>query len=88
MHSGNLCLNLTSKIGWEEFPGFVQSLLCSIGGRIIEKYDAVELRIWKSDFEGVTLSIVWDDYPVMVSIESSSSSGDQEINRIFEILNQ
>lgn len=88
MHSGHLCLNLSSRIGWDEFPDFVQELLRCIGGQVIEKNDAVDLRVWNVDFGGEVIRIVWDDFPLMVSIESPSSSGDQKINEIFDILNR
>jgi len=88
MQSGSLCLNLSSRVGWDDFPDFVQKLLRNIGGEIIEKNDAVDIRVWNVDFNGEMLRIVWDDFPVMVSLESSSPSGDQKINEIFDILNR
>lgn len=86
MASGHLCLNLTEMVTWEDFPEYGKSLLRVLGGTRIDIAESVEMRIWDVSIYEVELSLVWDDFPAMLSLESSSSEGDAVLQRIHEIL--
>ena len=86
MYSGNLCLEITERVGWESFPRFATELLGRIGGKVIDKAEAVDIRIWYVEIESCCVLLVYQDYPVMVSIESKDEPGDKQIERLYEQL--
>lgn len=88
MASGHLCMNLTDQVSWDEFPVFAETFLCQIGGTIIEKSDGPDLRLWKASIDGHPLRLVFDDFPVMVSLESSDDRGDLLLERLHIELEQ
>lgn len=83
MASGNLFLVLSENIGWEEFPDYAEDFIGKVGGKIIEKLDAVDVRIYKIKLKFVTLRLVYEDYPQMVSLESMDDSGDSVIRELY-----
>ncbi|MEO6847682.1 MAG: DUF3630 family protein [Chthoniobacterales bacterium] len=88
MASGHLCLNLTERVNWEEFPNFVDQLIGLIGLRIINQSDGPDMRLWEVEIESHALSLVFDDYPLMVSLEASDEKGDIIIEKTHQILIQ
>lgn len=86
MYSGNLCLELSNCIGWNEFPGYVSDLLKYLDGRVTERCDAVDMRVWKIQVDSQDVRVVYEDYPQMVSIESTCDSANVIIEKIFEKL--
>lgn len=76
MHSGRACLNLTSHIEWEDFPLYALRLLEPLKGYIINKSDAVDIRVWDVAIEQEIFRLTFDDFPVMVSLEASTPAGD------------
>jgi len=83
MASGHVCLNLTERVGWEEFPSFAESFIRSIGGSVIQRSDGPDLRLWDVNIQGHLLRFVFDDYPVMVSLESSDEKGDGILRKLY-----
>lgn len=79
MASGHLCLSLSESVAWEEFPDFVDALLGKIGGHIVQRDDAADMRLWTLELAGSSLRIVFDDYPAGVSLEASDDVGDEVI---------
>lgn len=86
MASGHLCLNLTEQIGWAEFPAFADKFIDSIGGTITHRSDGSDLRLWEICLDEHVLRFVFDDYPVMVSLESSDDKGDATLERLHREL--
>lgn len=86
MASGHACLNLTEQISWEAFPSFADDLMHLIGGEITNKGDRPDLRVWEVCVEGNLLRLVFDDFPVMVSMESSDDQSDKLLARLFRVL--
>ena len=39
MASGNLCLELTDKVTWEQFPKYAKKLMKVLDGKIVSKND-------------------------------------------------
>lgn len=83
MASGHLCLNLTERIGWEEFPVFAERFIPSIRGEITRKSDGPDLRLWEVTIDAQPLRFVFDDFPVMVSLESPNDEGDAILKRLY-----
>jgi hypothetical protein len=88
MASGHLCLNLTGRVSWEAFPSFADDFVGSIAGKITNKSDAPDLRIWEVRVDNTVLRLVFDDYPVMVSLESSDIQSDELLKRLHQQLNE
>jgi len=88
MASGHLCLNLSEHVGWQGFPEFAEKLLHAVGGEIMRKTDGPDMRLWDVRIEGSGLSLVFDDYPVMTSLESSDQAGDIVIQNLSQRLSR
>lgn len=76
MRSGRSCLNLNSRVDWEEFPDYAEKLACVLGAKIQKKTDSFDVRIWELLIQSELVRLVFDDFPVMVSLESTSAMGD------------
>ncbi|HYQ53124.1 MAG TPA: DUF3630 family protein [Pseudomonas sp.] len=79
MHSGRACLNFTSCIGWEEFPDYANAVLDLLNGKIEKKTDSFDVRIWEVIIDKEKFHFTFDDFPVMVSLESITPTGDMLI---------
>lgn len=79
MTSGRLFLELTSDIGWEGFPNYAQEFVKLLSGSVISRSDSVDTRIWGVMINNEILRLVYEDFPVMVSLESKSEEGDRII---------
>lgn len=86
MASGHECLNLSERISWENFPCFAEDFVALLGAEIVEKINGPDMRLWKIRYKTSTLRLVFDDYPLMVSLESSNNNGDQIIQDLHKIL--
>lgn len=77
MSSGRVFLSLNSEVEWENFPEYAERLLSVLDGVIQKKTDSFDVRIWEVSIRGESLRLVFDDFPVMVSLESVSEAGDK-----------
>lgn len=84
MASGHLCLNLTEKIHWEDFPDYADTVLRFINGNVKQRCDATEIRLWHVEIHGCTMRLVFDDYPTMVTLESSDNQGDLILKTLYQ----
>jgi len=76
MHSGRFCLNLTSCINWENFPDYAKAVLELLDGKIEKKTDTFDTRAWEVSIERERFYLTYDDFPIMVSLESLTPKGD------------
>lgn len=88
LNSRHLFLELTSEITWDQFPDFAERLMHLIGGRIKKKTDTVDIRIWVAVIQGEDLRLVFEDFPVLVSLESDTDDGDILLKKIKEKLSR
>ena len=88
MASGHLCLSLSEHVSWEAFPNFANLLLSGLGGRVKERLDGPEIRLWQVEFGSSAVRLVFDDYPLMVSLESSDTQGDSLLIKFHRDLSQ
>jgi hypothetical protein len=86
MASGHLCSNLSKVIGWETFPKFADAFVGFVDGQILSRDDGVDIRLWTLLIDGQKLWLVFDDFPLMTSLESSDSEGDRVINEVHRKL--
>ena len=76
------CILLTERIGWEEFPTYAEAIAGLIGARVGGAVDGPDTRM-----RGLRLGlrrfwIVYDDYPLSVSIEPRSQLAASYIPRL------
>jgi len=76
LRSGRACLNLTSRINWEDFPDYAEGLLDLLDGKIEKKSDSFDIRVWEVTIDSEIFCLTFDDFPVMVSLESLTPKGD------------
>ena len=86
MASGHLALNITERVGWEEFPEYAHHLLEVLDGRAMDVADSVDMRLWSVIVDDHSLRLVYEDYPAMVSLESCDAGGDVALHRIERTL--
>jgi len=86
MASGHLRLELSEAIGWNQFPEFAEKFTTLLGVPVCKKADGIEMCIWDLQFPTCQLALVFDDFPVMVSLESDSIQGDDILKNLAEQL--
>jgi len=86
MVSGHLCLNLSQNVNWDEFPDFANELLDLLKGTVLSRCDGVDVRLWNVVVDGMKLKLVFDDFPIMTTFESSDGDGDALLQQIYSKL--
>jgi len=86
MASGHLCLNITEKICWEDFPEYAESIVELLRGEIFSRTDGPDIRLWNVVINGQNYRLAFDDYPIAVSLESNDDAADKEILKIRDSL--
>lgn len=86
MASGHLSLVLSNSVDWSEFPTYAQELLPLVNARVLEKIDSAVVRIWKLVLPEANLLLVFDDFPLAVSLESDDSAGDEFLLKLQDRL--
>lgn len=82
MASGHLALELTERIGWTQSADYAAELLARLGAKVIDTVDPAEMRIWNLAIEGVTVRLVYEDFPQMISLEANAAAGDELLTRL------
>ena len=86
MASGNLCLTLSEKIDWDQFEEYANQITGLLKAKVKQKNESVVTIIWDILIDDQPLKLVYDDYPLGVTIESDNEDGDKKILEIFEVL--
>lgn len=86
LNSGHLCLELASDMSWDRFPYFVNEFLKRFNASLGKQTDAVDIRIWEIVIEGERIGCVFEDFPLMLSLESDTDNGDLILKRVKEEL--
>lgn len=86
MPSGHLCLELTEKVSWDDFSDYAMFIIDFLNGKIVEKSDGADLRIWDVCINGNKFQFIFDDFPVLVTLESSDDIADKELENIQQSL--
>lgn len=88
MASGNLSIELTEDVYIETFDKLAKLFLKAVNGKVIEKIDAITIIMWKVKINNNLFNLVFDDYPIMMSLEPIDHNLDNEILSIFEKLQE
>ena len=86
MASGNLCLTRSEKIDWDQFEEYANQITSLLKAKVKQKNESVVTIIWDILIDNQPLKLVYDDYPLGVTIESDNEDGDKKILEIFEVL--
>ena len=86
MASGRLCLELTERVGWQDFPRYAADLLRALSGHKVRAIDSPDVRLWEVLLGGHPLRLVYDDFPVMITLESDSSEADDLLRELHASL--
>jgi hypothetical protein len=89
--SGHLRLDFSRGVEWDEFPRFVRRLMKMCGGRVVERADAGDIRVWGVRIERVELDVAWDEQEwgeqgFLVSLASRDSAGDLIVSKLHTVL--
>ena len=82
MRSGRLYADLTSEVGWEGFPSYAEAFVNMFFGEIVSRSDSVDTRVWGVSLNNESLRLVYEDFPVMITLESQSDGGDKFIEEL------
>lgn len=85
MKSGRLYAELISDVDWEGFSNYAEEFVKLFSGRITSRSDSVDTRVWEVIIKNRLLRLVYEDFPVMISLESQSEEGDQFIEEFKKI---
>lgn len=86
MANGWRCLLLTEAVGWEEFPAYAAAISRRVGGRLCEVVDGPDIRMRGLWVGFRRFWIVFDDFPLGVTIEPRSKRADRAIERLLSDL--
>lgn len=85
---GYVHLGLTDRIGWEEFPSFADRVVSLIGAVVLTKRNTVDMHMWDLQLNNTLLRFVFQDYPVMTSLESDDPNGYASLENVRQFLMQ
>lgn len=80
--SGHLGLELTERIGWDDFENYATEILRRLDARVIERATMVDMHLWDVEVETVPLRLVYEDHPDRIILESSSFPGDMMLKKL------
>ena len=86
MKSGRFYAELNEKYSWEEFPIYAEEFSKLLSGEILSRNDSFDIRVWILLVEKVRLRLVYEDFPVMISLESQNEEGDLIIKSLVKFL--
>jgi hypothetical protein len=87
MANGWACILLTERVGYDEFPAYARVIASLLRARLVERFDLPDLRM-----RGLWLGlrrpfwIVFDDFPLGVTIEPRTRSAASDVHRLYREL--
>ncbi len=85
---GYVSLDLTDRIGWHDFPSFADRVVSLIGAAVLIKNKVVDMHLWDLQLNEVSICIVFQDFPVMTSLESADPNGYATLENVRQFLMQ
>lgn len=73
MASGNESLLLTERVGWESFPQYAEAILQLVEGKVVDRADGPDQRVWTVSISTQLFWLAYDDYPNGVSLDPRNS---------------
>ncbi len=86
MANGWHSLLLTESIGWEDLPTYAEALAPRIGARIGKRLDGPDVRMVALRIDALGYWLVFDDFPLGVTLEPQSKHASERIPQLFEEL--
>ena len=86
MASGNESLLLTERVGWESFPQDAEAILQLVEGKVVDRADGPDQRVWTVSISTQLFWLVYDDYPIGVSLDPRNSDASALVRAIRQKL--
>ncbi|HET9396400.1 MAG TPA: DUF3630 family protein [Nitrospiraceae bacterium] len=86
MASGDLSLLITEDVSWESFPDQAQKFVERFDGKVIDRIDTPVERMWAVTIKACEFWLVFEDFPLGMSLDSKSSSCNPVIQEIYSAL--
>lgn len=86
MASGNLSLLITENVSWESFPDQAHNFMDQFDGKVIERIDTPVERMWIVMIKGCKFWLTFEDFPLGLSLDSTSSSCNPVIRELYRAL--
>lgn len=88
MASGNLSLELTEDVTWENFPDKAKKFLKIVRGRIIFKVTAPDTRVWLVLIRLRPFFLSFDDFPWGMSLDSIAKFCNPVVEKLYDELKE
>ena len=64
MASGNQSLLLTEQVDWESFPTYAEAILQLVGGKLVDRADGPDQRVWTVRIGTQLFWLAYDEFPL------------------------
>lgn len=88
MASGNLSLEITEDVTWEDFPSKAAEFLKMVVGRALLKITAPDTRIWLVWIRRRPFFLTFDDFPYGMGLESLMKLCNPAVRDLFNELKE
>ncbi|MBC8404847.1 MAG: DUF3630 family protein [Planctomycetes bacterium] len=79
-------LLLTEKVSWYAFSDFAESLMNLLGAKVLMRRKSAAEHLWRFEYFGISFLLVFDDFPLGVTIEPECDLGNAQIPEILKCL--
>ena len=86
MASGTDSLLLTECIDWDSFPQYADEIVRLLGGRVADRIDGPDQRVWTVCIGNHLFWLAYEDYPVGVSLDPQNSEASATVPSIRQSL--
>lgn len=84
--SGLLSAELASDIGYDEFPVYAEKVLKHLHGNAVSRNVLPDVQLWQVEIGGISLELVYEDFPQMISLEAISQEGNDLLIKLLPAL--
>ncbi|PTX99324.1 hypothetical protein DB345_02810 [Spartobacteria bacterium LR76] len=84
--SGLLSAELASDIGYDEVPVYAEKVLKYLHGNVVSRNVLPDAQLWQVKIDGISLELVYEDFPQMVSLEATSKEGNDLLRNLLPTL--
>lgn len=83
---GYVKLDLTDRIGWDDFPSFADTVVSLIGAVVLIKRRIVYMHMWDLQLNNTLIRFVFEDYPLTTSLESADPKDYATLENVRQFL--
>ena len=82
MANGLRCLLITEQVSWERFPSFGEMVVKKLKASVVSKSTMVDMHLWKVRIQGFTFLLVFDDFPLGVTLEPETKGASELLDSL------